>query len=165
MSAARPWQASVVAPGHFRLRGTYQNKERILIKTVLLRMLGLFVMVPATLAAAYFSALAVAWLISASDQHFSSPDTTVKLLVFALVLGWVAIFTSWKLYYHFLVSSNPPSWWRTGIAGLGSGYIAIIAFFLAAPDVFLAEPSLLSMPTLAASTLLALLIRSKLSHR
>ncbi|WP_153014307.1 hypothetical protein [Pseudomonas sp. EpS/L25] len=131
------------------------------IKTVLLRTLGLLAMVPATLTAIYFTALGMAWLISALNHPIRNSTTASIVMLLALAAGWAGIISSWQLYYHFLRSDVPPVWWRRAIAGLFLGYGALLMIFCFLPSGFSFIPVFVGIPMLVALVLLGLLISSK----
>lgn len=132
------------------------------IKTLVLRALALLAMVPATLTAVYFSILGIAWLVAGPNHPISNFTTAPLTILFMLIAGWTGVITAWKLYYHFLKSSDPPAWWRQAILGLSFGYIATAMISLFLPTDFLLMLIFVGVPTFVASVLLGFLVSSKL---
>lgn len=96
------------------------------VKAASLRALGIFVLVPITLAAAFFALLALGkWISFLKSDAASLHDTLMHCaMVAVVVLGCFGVATGWKLYYHFLHFNVPPDWSKLALAGLLCGTTA-----------------------------------------
>ena len=99
------------------------------IRKISIHALGIFVIFPATLAAAFFSLFALAKLLSFIfvERDTSTHDFMMHLrLAVGLALGWAGVITGVKLYSHFLLSDASPSWSGFAWTGLLCGTVTCV---------------------------------------
>jgi hypothetical protein len=104
---------------------------------VALKAIGILVLLPASLVAAFWSLLGVAALFDAIARP--NPIYPYRGLALGLVLvaGWFGIVTLWQLYYHHN-SDRPLGNIKARWAGLAIGCCASIALLVAVPGQWLA---------------------------
>ncbi|PHN27596.1 hypothetical protein [Pseudomonas sp. ICMP 561] len=133
------------------------------VKAASIRALGILVLVPTTLAAVFFSLLALGkWVSFLRSGAVSINDTLMHCaMVAVVVLGGLGILAGWKLYYHFLHFSLPPAWSKLALAGLLCGTIASLVLMSTLAGSLWFRVVVMGWPLIAVISFVWLLLRRR----
>jgi len=122
-----------------------------------LHAVGILVLLPTTLAAAFWSLLGVGFSVAffrTGDHVFAS-----LLLLLAMAAGWFGIVTLWRLYYSFLSDRHPRSNFVVIWAGLACGCVTSLALIATTGGSILFRVVFFGWPLLAVALFLIALVR------
>jgi hypothetical protein len=109
---------------------------------------AVFLLLPSTLIAAFFSLLAFGGLAMCMEAN--SGNWICRFLTAALIFGWFGIFSVWNVYYHLARGSwsmNRPLAWT----GLASGAVVALSLSFFIQGSFLFRIALFAWPALIAA--------------